>query len=274
MNIDIATTVKVLIAFLILGLIASLIFAYRSIRLGLHLEFFRKRRDLVVHGWRLVLLALALGIVALIIGKFGEPVAYRYFPPSPTVTSTPTVTLTPTITPTLKDTLTPTITPTLQYTLTPSLPEVAQATIQTPVGPDTSAIFSRVQFASQLSKDSVVVDDETSFPSTVAHLYGGFTYDQMSLGVQWSAVWLRDGQVVHMETKAWTYSSGGAGYTDWDCTTGECLPGNYEVQIFVGSTWKSSGTFTISGGAAAEGTATVTPTLTPSAPLTTPTPTP
>ena len=77
-----------------------------------------------------------------------------------------------------------------------------------------------------------------------------------------------------METKAWTYSSGGAGYTDWDCTTGECLPGNYEVQIFVGSTWKSSGTFTISGGAAAEGTATVTPTLTPSAPLTTPTPTP
>jgi hypothetical protein len=97
MNIDIATTVKVLIAFLILGLIASLIFAYRSIRLGLHLEFFRKRRDLVVHGWRLCSWPWpwdrSLGY-----GKFGETVAYRYFPPSPTVTYRRSAE--PTITPT------------------------------------------------------------------------------------------------------------------------------------------------------------------------------
>jgi hypothetical protein len=54
----------------------------------------------------LIFFAVFLGIFALVIKAVGEPVAYRYFPPSPTASSTPTITLTPTITPTLKDTLT------------------------------------------------------------------------------------------------------------------------------------------------------------------------
>jgi type VI secretion system secreted protein VgrG len=262
MNIDIATTVKVLIGLLGLGLLVSVYFGYQSIKVGLHLQFFRKRRDIIAHGWTLIFLAIGFGVFALIISRFGEPVAYRYFPPSPTVTSTPTITLTPTITMTPKDTLTPTITPTLQYTYTPGLPLQAQQTIQTPVGPDTRAIFSSVQFASKLGKDGVVTDDVTSFPATVAHIYGGYSFDGMVLGVQWTAIWLLDNTPVYIETNAWKVGSGGYGYTDWDCSTGACVPGNYEVQIFVGSTWKNSGRFTITG-AATTGTAT-TGTITPS----------
>jgi hypothetical protein len=274
MNIDIATTVKVVIIFLGLGLLISLIYGYRSIRLGLHLEFFRKRRDLISHGWNLIFFAILLGGVAWLIYRFGEPVAYRYFPPSPTATSTPTVTLTPTITPTLKDTLTPTITETLQYTYTPEFPLVLQQTVQTPIGPDTSSVFSPIQFSSKLNKNGIVKDNiTTTFPANVAHIYGGYSFDQMALGVQWSAIWLLDGtKPVHIQTNVWKLASGGYGDTDWDCTTGECVPGAYVVQIFVGSSFKTYGRFTITG-TAITGTVTPTPTLGLSKPTATPTPT-
>jgi hypothetical protein len=271
MNIDIATTIKVLIIFLGLGLIISLFFAYRSIHLGLHLQFFRKRRDLINHGWNLIFLAILLAVVALIVSRFGEPVAFRYFPPSPTATGTPTITPTPTITLTPKDTFTPTITLTLQYTYTPQLPLEAQQTIQTPIGPDTVAVFSKMQFASQLSKDGVVTDNLTTFPATVSHIYGGYSFDGMALSVQWTAVWLLNGSPVHIETNPWKVGPGGYGYTDWDCTTGACVPGDYEAQIFVGSTWKTSGRFTITG-AGVTGTGTITPS--PVSPVPTPTITP
>jgi len=268
MNIDIATTVKVILVFLAIGGVVSIYFGFRAIRAGMHLQFFRKRHDLVLHGWNLLFLALGLGIFALIFSHFAEPVAYHYFPPSPTVTDTPTVTMTPTITETPIDTLTPTITETLQYTYTPSLPLEAQQTVQTPIGPDTSSVFSRVQFSDTLSKDGTVTEDMTSFPSTVSHIYGGYSFDGMALGVQWTAVWNLDGKPVHIETNAWKVAPGGYGYTDWDCTTGACVPGDYEVQIFVGSTWKSSGRFTITTSTSAEnGTGTPTPTLTPLAPF-------
>ena len=283
MNIDIAATVKVIIIFLGLGLLVSILFGYRSIRAGLHLQFFRKRRDLIAHGWKLVFLAVILGLFALIVSRFGEPVAYRYFPPSPTITSTATITPTPTITQTPKDTFTPTITETLQYTYTPSFPDEAQQTVQPPIGPDTNASFSSVKFSDKLSKDGIVADDLKTFPTSVAHIYGGYSFDGMALGVQWTAGWLLAGKPVHIETNAWKVpASGGYGYTDWDCSTGACVPGDYEVQIFVGSTWKSSGRFTITGADAVSLTGTVTPTLTPTPTLlrtqpratSTPTPTP
>ena len=276
MNIDIAMTVKVILIFLGLGLIVSVAFAYRSIKTGLHLQFFRKRRDMIAHGWKLIFFALFLGVFAILISRFGEPVAYRYFPPSPTITGTPTITPTPTITLTPSETFTPTITQTLQYTYTPSLPQEAQATIQTPVGPDANAVFSALNFASKLSDDGVVTDNETTFPQNVQHLYGGFSFDSMALGVQWTSVWLLNGKPVHIESKVWKTSSGGYGYTDWDCSTGECVPGEYEVQIFVGSSWKTSGTFTISGGAADTLGTPGTPSPSPSSsiPLTIPTATP
>lgn len=246
MNIDVATTVKVILALLGIAAVISLIMAIKSIKAGHKLLFYQKRQLLVYHGWRLILLALVLLFAGFLIFRFGEPVVYRYFPPSPTTTLTPTVTITPTVTNTPSMTYTPTITLTLSQTYTPSLPDFIQATIQTPVGPDANAIFSPLSFSDK-TEDGVVTDSFTEFELPVSTLFGGFSYDRMATGVQWTAVWLYGEEVICSETKAWDYAPGGYGYTDCTRPPETWLPGVYEVRIFVGQTWKGSGTFRILG---------------------------
>ncbi len=246
MNIDIATTVKVILVLIGIAVITSLVMAFKSIQAGKKLQFYHKRQILVIHGWRLVLLAIVLVFGAFLLKKVGEPAVYQYFPPSPTITRTPTITITPTITLTPSQTYTPTITLTLAQTYTPALPEQVQATIKTPVGVDTSAVFSPITFSTKV-EGGVVVDTQNNFELPVKTIYGGFSYDRMALGLQWSAVWLYEGEIVCMETKEWTYAPGGYGYTDCTRPEADWQPGDYEVQIFVGQTWKNSGTFTIQG---------------------------
>ena len=273
MNIDVATTIKVVMVFLVLAAIISLVMAARSIKAGRKLLFYQKRQVLIYHGWRLILLALLLVGSGLLISRFGEPMVYRYFPPSPTITLTPTVTATPTITLTPSMTFTPTITLTLSQTYTPSLPSFIQETVQTPIGPDVSAIFSPLSF-SKSTKDGVVVENITEFKLPITTLFGGFSYDRMAVGTQWTAVWLYGEEVVCSETKAWNYAPGGYGYTDCTRPAENWKPGKYEVQIFVGQTWKTSGTFTILGD---EGMTATEPSITgseqPVNPLPTSTPT-
>lgn len=246
MSIDVSTTVKVVL--LILGIVAVILIlmAARSIKAGRKLLFYQKRQVLVYRGWRLVLIAVLLLGSGFLIQRFGEPVVYRYFPPSPTITLTPTVTATPTITLTPSMTFTPTITLTLSQTYTPELPQFVQETVQTPIGPDVNAIFSPLSFAEE-TDDGVVVENFTEFTPPVTTLFGGFSYDRMTAGVQWTAVWLFGDEVVCSETKAWDYAPGGYGYTDCTRTADEWKPGLYEVRIFVGQSWKMTGAFRILG---------------------------
>lgn len=246
MNLDISTTIKVVLGLIAIGIFFSLVMAVKSISAGRKLNFYQKRQTLIYQGWRMVLLAVVLVVIGLFVVKVGEPVVYKVFPPSPTITLTPTVTLTPTITLTPSQTYTPTVTQTLDKTYTPGIPSEVMATIQTPIGVDTTAIFSIVTFATS-TKDGVVVDTQTIFTPPITHMYGGFSYDRMSAGVQWTAVWLYGNQVICSETKPWTYSQGGYGYTDCELPASSWKPGEYEVQIFVGTTWKNSGRFTIKG---------------------------
>ena len=259
-NIDIDTTFKLLLVLISVAILAALIAAFRSIKRARALQFYRKRQDLIERGWRMVVLTLILGAVAFLLVKFGEPVAYRYFPPSPTITRTPTITTTPTITQTLENTYTPTITLTLQYTYTPGIPNIVQTAIQTPVGVDINAVFSPIEFSTQ-TKDGVVINTKDIFDPPITQMFAGYTYDRMALGVQWTAVWLYQGQLICYETYPWKWSTGGAGYSD-ACNAvlkpEQWLPGEYEVQIFVGQTYKTSGKFTITGSLPA-----ATPSLTP-----------
>jgi type VI secretion system secreted protein VgrG len=71
----------------------------------------------------------------------------------------------------------------------------------------------------------------------------------MVRGAQWTALWFRNGELVHYESKPWDGETGGLGYTDWQPAASEWLPGIYEVQIFVGIDWKISGNFTVEGDA-------------------------
>lgn len=249
MNIDIDTTFKVILILLAIGIITGLSMALKSISAARHLEFYRKRQDLVEHGWRMFFLSLLLTGAGFIFYRFGEPLAYQYFPPSPTVTRTPTLTTTPTITQTLINTLTPTITQTLAQTYTPMLPNVVQTEIQTPVGVEALSSFSQVQFSTQ-TKDGWIINTTDTFKLPITELYAGYTYDKMVAGLRWTAVWLREGEIVCFETQVWENLTGGSYYSDYcnqKITPEMWQPGEWEVQIFVGQTWKTSGRFIILG---------------------------
>jgi hypothetical protein len=251
MNLDIDTTFKVFLVLLGIGVIASIVMAFKSLNAASHLKFYRKRQDLVEYGWRLIFFAVLMVGIGFAFYRFGEPVAYHYFPPSPTITRTPTITTTPTITMTLQNSLTPTITPTLAQTYTPSLPTEVMATILTPVGTDSKAVFSPVQFSREIDKDGIAINTTDTFTLPITSLYAGYSYDKMDPGVRWTAVWLYEGKYLCAETQIWKFATGAlGGYSDWcnqKITPDMWKPGDYEVQIFVGQTWKTSGRFTVLG---------------------------
>jgi hypothetical protein len=92
-----------------------------------------------------------------------------------------------------------------------------------------------------------VVNPETVFQNPVGHLYAIFTYDQMMPGAQWTALWFREGTLVHYQTIPWDGGTGGVGYTDWNPSPDQWVPGLYEVQNFVGVEFVGNGRFLIQG---------------------------
>src|SRR5258708_29012412 len=81
-------------------------------------------------------------------------------------------------------------------------------------------------------------------------MYAVFSYDQMAIGAQWSALWYYENQLVHFETRAWNCagcSTGGPGFTDWSPPPDQWKAGEYHVIIFVGEQWKVIGQFLVQG---------------------------
>lgn len=262
MNLDIKTGILVAtILAVVIGLIA-LLSGVQSIRSGSRLNYFRKRRERLSRGWRLVVVFFFMLVIAVVVNRFAEPAAYSIFPPSPTITNTPTITLTPTITVTPSITLTPTITETPSITNTPSMPVALETQFETTITPNPDAVFSPVVFASQLDDNFQPINQNIEFNNPIRVLYGVFSYDQMTVGSQWSALWYRGADMVCYETLPWNGGTGGFGYTECDAPLDGWLPGQYEVQIFTGTLWKVSGYFTVTGDPPTP-TASVTPTRTP-----------
>jgi hypothetical protein len=249
---DIRSGVQAAIAIAVVGAFFSALIGYRSIRSSRKITFFRLRQQQTMRGWRLIGLAVFLAVLGIALSRFGEPVAYSYFPPSPTATLTQTITITPSITLTPTISLTPTITDTPLITDTPTstgtpfLPLAIEALFESSVTPNPDSVFSPIQFSTEY--DGVnAVNPQSFFQNPLKHMYGVFTYDQMLPGVQWTALWFRDGDLVHYETKPWDGTTGGYGYTDWNPDRSEWLPGTYEVEIFVGMEWKVVGQFVLEG---------------------------
>ncbi len=283
MNLDIQTGIQTAFIITLLLGVLSLLLGIRSIRAGVRLQYFRKRRDRMVQGWRMVFIACGFGVASFLVTTYAAPVAYRVYPPSPTVTLTPTTTITPTISPTPTITLTPTSTNTPSITNTPSMPQEVEQKFESTTTPKVVPIFSGLRFARELDKKTFQpVDPATEFANPITKIFGVFSYDQMTPLAQWSALWYRDGQLVFFETLPWNGGTGGYGYTEWQPPSGEWLPGTYEVQIFVGTEWikGASGTFTVTGTpptSAPTSTPTSTPTPTRTigpSPTRTPSPTP
>jgi type VI secretion system secreted protein VgrG len=144
-------------------------------------------------------------------------------------------------------------------TPTPHIPEAIIAQFEGSVTPSANSLFSLLQFTQGIDEAYNALNAAETFTNPVGHLFALFSYDQMLDGVQWTALWLRNGALVHYETQAWNGGSGGIGYSDWDPPAGDWLPGAYQVQIFLGLELKVVGDFIVEG---IPPTATITPTPT------------
>lgn len=246
------------------------------------MRYFQVRRESVVRGWQLVLASVGLLIGAGLSFTLGVPLLRLAVPPTPTatLTSPPSATLPPasltpsttasataTRTETAGPSPTPSDTPTGTVTPTPELPELQITPILTAtVTPPAQAAAGTIRFS---PRDNCNVETSTAFfdqlPKTI---YAHFFYNNWLPGVQWSGVWLRDGQVIFSETRLWDGSTGGCGFTDYNNDRNWWPEGRYEVQIFVGSRWLASNTFEIR---LASPTATITHTPTPRTPTVAPT---
>ena len=261
------------------------IFAILSARSGLRaiqsarkMTFYRLRRQREAGGWRLLGLAALLIGFAVVLPLYGLPVAYEYFPPSPTASLTPSITVVPsitlsptiTLTPTITDTALVTDTPTI--TTTPALPLAIVALFQSSITPNPGAVFSPLTFSTKIDNDLQAIDPQTVFENPIGEIFATYSYDQMVPGAQWTAVWLRDGQQICLETHP--FAGGTGGYDEAHCSNpaGGWQPGIYETQIFVGEEWKVVGRFLVQG---TPPTVIPSSTVTPSrTPILTRTPTP
>jgi hypothetical protein len=267
---------------ILLAVLAALIFfrvGIRAIQSARKLTFYRLRRQRMSGGWRRLVTGMLLLLFAVWLGRFGEPIAYRYFPPSPTASLTPTIspvpsiTLSPTITLTPTITDTPSVTDTPTITSTPYIPPAIEALFSSIVTPNPNAAFSPLLF-STIYENSECVAPSTSFVNPIREIFACFSYDNMSPGVQWTAMWYRGSDLVHYETYPWDGSTGGLYYSQWAPPPAMWEAGTYNVQVFVGLDWKVVGQFIVSGDPpTAIPTLSLTPTVAPTS-TRTPSPTP
>lgn len=254
MSLDIHTAVQTALVISILAILLSIWQGIASIRKARTLPFFRMRREEMVRGWRLLLLwAPGMALLAYILNSHAEPLIYRFYPPTPTspptatITLTPTISLTPTITVSPTITLTPAVSDTPTVTSTPHMPLAVEMQFESTITPNPEAVFSPLTFTDGLDDQYRPLKPGSVFQNPIAHMYAVFSYDGMVVGSQWTALWYREGELVHFETIPWNGGSGGLGYTDWEPDPSEWLPTEYEVQIFVGTEWKRSERFMVEG---------------------------
>ncbi|NPV57254.1 MAG: hypothetical protein HPY76_11370 [Anaerolineae bacterium] len=249
MQLDIKTATQVAFVLAVLGVIFSLVSGVRTIRAGQALLYFRKRREIIARGWRMILISFFLVGAAIFLNRYAEPVIYRIFPPSPTVTLTSTITLTPSITVSPTVTLTPTITNTPEVSPTPVLPGEILEQFTALLTPHPDSAFSVLQFSRIITEDNQPQTPLVEFVNPVGLLYGAFSYNNTLDGSQWTAIWIRlsDQKVICYETSPWNGGVGGYGYTECNPPAEDWLPGEYEVQLYMGEIWQQSGRFTVSG---------------------------
>jgi hypothetical protein len=266
---DIATFINT--AMVLIIFIGMFVFwrGVQGIRDSMSINFIRVRRARVAAGWRMMFLGFFLAAIGLLLKVYGEPMAYRYIPVTPTPTITPTAIPLPSITPTPPGTSVSaiTLTPAESFassgTQTPHIPMVVEVMFEGLVTPPADAIFSPLTFSRGLDADYNPRDPGTEFANPVGHLYASFSYDKMLPGVQWTALWYREVELVHFETMVWEpeWGTGGYGFTDWDPDPAEWLPGNYFVQVFAGHVPKKTGNFVVTGAQPTETLSPIQPTV-------------
>lgn len=270
MNLDIRA--GVIAATLLTGtfFLISIIAGAQTVLASRKIKFFNLSQDQKRRGWWLIVLALFWAILGILVYFYGEPVAYTIISPSPTqpASLTPSITPPASTTPTITETPTITLTPAESYTpqpsSTPHVPVAVEANFEGKLTPPAEAAFSPLVFSNiGLDDDYNPIGPGIQFTNPVGHLYARFTYDRMEDDIQWSALWYRGDELVHFESLPWNGGSGGIGYTDWDPAPELWIPGEYQIQFFLGLDFYISGSFTVIGEPPTP-TITYTPSISPS----------
>ncbi len=142
-------------------------------------------------------------------------------------------------------TFTPSVSDTPTLTLTPFLPVAIEALFEGQVTPNPDAVFTAIRFSTKFDGLNPV-DPKTVFELPIESMYGGFDYNNTVPGAQWTALWYRNGELVCFETKPWDGGTGGiGGYTECSEPLDGWQAGSYEVQIFMGYEWKVVGRFIV-----------------------------
>ena len=229
----------------------SLLMGVRSIQAGAEITFFQEKHKLITTGWGYITIAFLLGVSSFFVYQYAEPVISVIFKPS---TSPTTFTITQTQTPTIEmaATMIPAVVITQAPTITKSaLPMsylseniVSQFTAKMTPNPDT--VFSTPLFA-QVIENGRPINPSTVFISPVGHLYSTFSYDKMVVGSQWTTLWIRsaDHAIICVDSRPWDGSTGGYDYSVCNPPAGQWLPGDYEIQIYTGTEFKLSASFTV-----------------------------
>lgn len=279
MNLDIRAGIIATVILTGIFFLISTITGVQTVLSGRNLKFFKLRRDQMVRGWRLIALGFFWLVAGVLVFFFGEPVAYTIITPSPTVPAslTPSITPSASVTATITETPTITLTPAESYTPTPTttphIPLAVESRFEGKLTPPAEAAFSPLTFTNiGIDDDFNPIGPGVQFTNPVGHMFGVFSYAGMEEDIQWTTLWYHEGDLVHYESQPWQWPSGGFGYTDWDPTSELWLPGEYLIQIFLGTDFQVSGSFTVVGDPPTP-TTTLTSTVTPT-PTDTITPTP
>ncbi|HHH40430.1 MAG TPA: hypothetical protein ENK56_00315 [Chloroflexi bacterium] len=201
--------------------------------------------------------AMPVGLLALIlilIPHTGPPLLSRPRPtpmpspqPTPTFTSTPTATATMTATPT--PTRPPTATPPPIPTFTPTaqLPQSARSPLPSAVPPPADARIIFETLALGVDEAGNPVEPGESFAAGTHRIYVFFTWQGIPKNVPWTHAWYRDNVYLGGETTLWSWDVAGRGYLYFVPPDGY-RPGEYEVQVFLGTRLQFRKRFTIVAG--------------------------
>jgi hypothetical protein len=256
-----------------LGAIFGVLSAIRTLQISRRWSDFRLRQRYVVQARGSVLLALLSGALALGLFILARSTRASIIPAAPPVapisiassTASPipeaaaTETTTPTIIIPTQTPITPSpvvIPSAAPATATPVMPIAVQALIQGTVTPAFDVEFGRLRFSTEINNYTLVAPGE-EFTNPIKQMYSVFTYQPLGVKVEWIALWYQDGALKYVDTTSWKDFPAGVAVAGWTRPAPEWQPGNYEVQVFVGTDWKASGRFVLEGDA---------PTPTPSPP--------
>ena len=237
----------------------------RALRLGSRTIYFRHRRQRVLAGWWMTGASLLLMVITALTFRAWNPFFSTIASPTPAGSATPAK-VTPSRTSTAVPSPSRTLTATITSTPTPHLPLSLEIMVVSTVTPQAAASITDIRFSDRLI-DMLPVGNSIEWNNPITRMYASFEYSHMTYGAQFTALWFRNGELVYFESGPWQTGGHGRGYSKWEPATHEWHPGEYEVQFFIGTQWKATGHFSVSGDPP-------TPTFTPSATLTrTPSPT-